>query len=147
MVQSKAGSVKKYLAELSPERRNAIIKVRKLILENLPEGYAEMMLYGMISYVIPLEKYPNTYNKKPLTIVSLASQKNYMSLYLMNVYGDKEEKRFRKSYIASGKKLDMGKACVRFKLVEDLPFDLVGETIARTSVESFIQRYEKLRKQ
>ena len=146
MVISKAGTVREYLAELSPERRDSIAKLRKLILKNLPKGFIEIMLYGMISYVIPLERYPITYNKKPLTIISLASQKNYMALYLMNVYGDEAEERFKKSYLASGKKLDMGKSCVRFKSLDDLPLGLIGETIARTSVDQFIKRYERLRK-
>ena len=144
MVQSNAGSVDEYLKELSPERRDSITTVRNLILENLPTGYEEMMLYGMISYVIPLERYPNTYNKKPLTLVSLASQKNYMALYLMNVYGDGEEE-FKKNYIATGKKLDMGKSCVRFKSLDDLPLRMIGKTITRTSVAQFIERYEKSR--
>ena len=144
MVQSNAESVDEYLKELSPERQKAISTVRKLILDNLPKGYVETMLYGMISYVIPLKRYPKTYNKKPLTVVSLASQKNYMALYLMNVYGDGEEE-FKKNYIATGKKLDMGKSCVRFKSLDDLPFELIGKTVARTSVNQFIDRYEKLR--
>lgn len=145
MVQSNAGSVGEYLKELTPERRDSISTVRNLILENLLQGYVETMQYGMISYVIPLERYPKTYNKKPLTLASLASQKNYMALYLMNVYGDGEEE-FKKNYIATGKKLDMGKSCVRFKSLDDLPLGLIGETISRTSVAQFIKRYEKSRK-
>lgn len=107
-------------------------------------GYEETMQYGMISYVIPMEKYPTTYNKKPLTFVSLASQKNYIALYLMNVYGDEEEE-FKKNYIATGKKLDMGKSCVRFKSLDDLPLKLISKTITRTSIAQFIERYEKSR--
>ena len=144
MVQSNAGSVDEYLKELSPDRRDSISTVRNLILENLPQGYVETMQYGMISYVIPLERYPKTYNKKPLTLASLASQKNYMALYLMNVYGDGEEE-FKKNYIATGKKLDMGKSCVRFKSLDDLPLRLIGKTITRTSVAQFIERYENSR--
>ena len=146
MVQSNAGSVDEYLKELSPDRRESISTVRNLILKYLPNGYVETMLYGMISYVIPLKRYPITYNKKPLTLVSLASQKNYMALYLMNVYGDKgEEMRFKEGFLASGKKLDMGKSCVRFRSLDDLPLRLIGETISRTSVAQFIERYEKSR--
>ncbi len=88
MVQSKAQTVKEYLAELPPDRRKEIETVRKVILANLPKGYEECMSYGMIGYVIPLSRYPETYNKQPLAIAALASQKNYMSLYLMCVYGD-----------------------------------------------------------
>ena len=147
MAQSKAATVDEYLAEQSPDRRAALEAVRKVILENLPEGYEETMQFGMIGYVIPLEKYPVTYNKQPLGVVALASQKNYMSLYLMNVYGDPETERwFVEEYRASGKKLDMGKSCVRFKGLEDLPLDLVGRAIARTSVDEFIGMYESSRR-
>ena len=143
MAQSTAKTVEKYLAELSPERSEAISAVRQVILDHLPAGYEEVMQYGMISYVIPLESYPITYNKLPLTYASLASQKNYMSLYLMNVYGDPEvEQWFTEGYRASGKKLDMGKSCVRFKKLEDLPLQLIGEVIARTTAADFIERYE-----
>ena len=104
------------------------------------------MQYGMITYVIPIDRYPNTYNGLPLGYISLASQKNYMALYLMNVYSNKEiESNFKNRYIASGNKLDMGKSCVRFKKLKDLPLDLIGETIAMTSVDDFISVYEKSR--
>ena len=147
MAQSKAATVDEYLAEQSPDRRAALEAVRKVILENLPEGCEETMQFGMIGYVVPLEKYPVTYNKQPLGVVALASQKNYMSLYLMNVYGDPETERwFVEEYRASGKKLDMGKSCVRFKGLEDLPLDLVGRAIARTSVDEFIGMYEASRR-
>ena len=147
MATSTATTVDQYLAELSPGRREAIFKVRKVVLEHLPAGYEETMQFGMISYVIPLEKYPVTYNKQALGIASLASQKNYMSLYLMCVYGDKETERwFFDRYAASGKKLNMGKSCVRFKRVEDLPLDLIGETIARVTPAQFIEIYEEARR-
>ena len=147
MAQSKAQTVDEYLAELPPGRREAIAAVRKVILDHLPSGYEETMQYGMIGYVIPLERYPVTYNQQPLGYASLASQKNYMSLHLMNIYGDKEAKQwFTEQYRASGKKLDMGKSCVRFKRLEDIPIDLVGEAIARTTVDEFIERYEASRR-
>ena len=147
MAQSKARTVEEYLAELPPDRREAIAAVREVIQDHLPEGYEETMQYGMISYVIPLAKYPVTYNKQPLGLASLASQKSYMSLYLMNVYGDKDtEQWFVERYRASGKKLDMGKSCVRFKRLEDLPLDLIGEAIARTPPSEFIERYEASRR-
>ena len=146
MAQSKAQTVDEYLAELSPDRRETIAAVRKVILDRLPDGYEETMLYGMISYVIPLERYPVTYNKQPLEYAALASQKNYVSLYLMNVYAKKEtEQWFTEEYRASGKKLDMGKSCVRFKKLDDLPIDLIGEAIARTTVAEFIELYEASR--
>ena len=147
MAQSKAKTVEQYLEELPPERREALQAVREVILKNLPSGYEETMQYGMIGYGIPLERFPNTYNGQPLGIAALASQKNYMSLYLMNVYGHPEtETWFRERYRASGKKLDMGKSCVRFRKLDDLPLDLVGETVARTPVDEFIRVYEQSRK-
>ena len=146
MVKSKATTVKEYIAELPEERTSDIKAVRNLITDNLPKGYVETMQYGMITYVIPIDRYPNTYNGLPLGYISLASQKNYMALYLMNVYSNKEiESNFKNRYIASGKKLDMGKSCVRFKKLKDLPLDLIGETIAMTSVDDFISVYEKSR--
>ncbi len=146
MAQSAAQTVEEYLNELPADRREAITATRNVILEHLPEGYDETMQYGMISYVIPLERYPVTYNRLPLAYASLASQKNYMSLYLMNVYGDTETERwFTERYKASGRKLNMGKSCVRFKTLEDLPLELVGEVIARTTVVDFIKRYETAR--
>ncbi len=147
MVKSKATTVEEYISELSDDRAGDIGAVRKVIIDNLPKGYVETMQYGMITYVVPFERYPNTYNGLPLGYISLASQKNYMALYLMNVYGDKDiESNFKNRYIASGKKLDMGKSCVRFKKLEDLPIDLIGETIAMTTVEDFIKKYEESRR-
>ncbi len=148
MVQSKAQTVKEYLAELPPDRRKEIETLRKVILANLPKGYEECMSYGMIGYVIPLSRYPETYNKQPLAIAALASQKNYMSVYLMCVYGEKQYMEwFKKSFEASGKKLDMGKSCVRFKKSDDLPLDVIGEAIAKVSVENYIKFYEKVQNQ
>ena len=146
MAQSAAQTVDEYIGELAPDRQEAIATVREVILDHLPEGYEETMQHGMISYVIPLEKYPVTYNRLPLMYAALASQKNYMSVYLMNIYGDVQvEQWFIDRYSSSGKKLDMGKSCVRFKKLDDLPLDLIGEAIARTSVANFIQRYESSR--
>lgn len=144
MVQSSAASVEAYLAELPPGRRAAIEAVRETILANLPAGYEESMQFGMIGYCVPLSRYPTTYNKKPLCYAALAAQKNYLALYLMNVYAD-DEARFRAAWAKSGKKLDMGKSCVRFRSVEDLALDVVGETIAGTPVEAFIGQYEASR--
>ena len=146
MVWSSAQTVEEYLAELAPDRREAISAVRKVILDNLPTGYEEMMQFGMIGYVIPLERYPVTYNKQALQYAALASQKHYMSVYLMNVYGDPDsEQWFAEQYRASGKRLDMGKSCVRFKKLDDLPLDLIGRAIARTPVDAYIEVYEAAR--
>ena len=104
------------------------------------------MQFGMIGYVIPLERYPVTYNKQALQYAALASQKHYMSVYLMSVYSDSDsEQWFAEQYRASGKKLDMGKSCVRFKKLADLPLDLIGRAIARTPVDEYIEVYEAAR--
>jgi uncharacterized protein DUF1801 len=146
MFQGEASSPEELLAGLPPERREALSKVREIILANLPPGYVESMQSGMIGYGIPLERYPNTYNGQPLGYAALANQKNHMSLYLMSVYGSPDEERwFKQRYAQSAKKLDMGKACLRFKRLEDLPLDLIGEAIARTPVERYIAGYEAAR--
>jgi len=146
MFQGKAGSPEEMIAGLPPDRAAAISRVREVILANLPPGYVESMQYGMIGYGIPLERYPDTYNGQPLGYAALANQKNHMSLYLMSVYGNPDEERwFKQRYAQTGKKLDMGKACLRFKRLEDLPLDLLGETIARTPVERYIAGYERAR--
>jgi hypothetical protein len=104
------------------------------------------MNWGMLSYEVPLSRYADTYNGQPLPYAALASQKRYMSLYLNSVYGDPATERwFTDRYEASGKRLDMGKSCVRFKHLDDLPLDLIAETIARTPVDDFIRRYETSR--
>lgn len=144
MVSSKAATVEGYLNELPEDRREAISAVRQVILDNLPAGYEEGMLYGMIAYYIPLKDFPDTYNGQPLGHVGLASQKNYMALYLNSVYSDAAaEKWFRERYQASGKKLDMGKSCVRFKKLADLPLELVGETVAMTPPEKLLTFYKQ----
>lgn len=146
MVQSSATTVTEYLKELPPERRKEIQAVRKVVKANLPPGYKETMGYGMITYVIPLSRYPDTYNKQPLSVVALAAQKQHHSLYLMAVYADKQtEQWFTKAFKASGKKLDMGKSCVRFKKAEDLPLDVIGQAVARVPVDDYIAAYEAAR--
>lgn len=148
-MQSKAPTVTEYLRELPEERRRSIQAVRRTIQENLPQGYTEVMQYGIITYVVPLTLYPEGYlNKKdtPLPYVSLASQKNHMALYLMHIYGDrKSEVWFQKEYERSGKKLDMGKSCVRFKKIDDLPLDVIGKAVARMPVNAFVKMYEQSR--
>ena len=146
MAYSKAATVEEYREELPAERRQTVEAVRTVILDNLPGGYKEAMQFGMISYVVPLERYPKTYNGQALSYAALASQKNYVSVYLMNIYSDVETERwFTERYRASGKRLDMGKACVRFKKLDDLPLDLIAEAVALTSVDSFIELYEESR--
>jgi uncharacterized protein YdhG (YjbR/CyaY superfamily) len=145
-MQSDAATVDQYLAELPDDRREAIEQVREVILANLPEGYEETMNWGMISYEIPLEAYPNTYNKKPLMYAALASQKNHMAVYLSAIYSsDENASSFEEKYRATGKRYDVGKSCVRFKRIDDLPLDLIGETIGNTSVDEYIEIYEASR--
>lgn len=140
MIQSPAPTVSSYLQSLSADRRSEIEIIRDLILRHLPAGYEEGMLYGMIGYYVPFSRYPQTYNGQPLCYVGLASQKNYISLYLTNIYGSTENKTwFETEYKKTGKKLNMGKSCLRFRKAEDIPLDLVGQAIARTSVDEFIK--------
>lgn len=147
MVSSSATTVTEYVASLPLEKRRVIEAVRSVILAHIPKGYEEGMIYGMIGYYIPLEQYPNTYNDQPLCYVALAAQKNYFSLYLMSVYGNPAiQAWFKAEFAKSGKKLDMGKSCVRFKKLEDLPLELIGQTIAKTSPKAFIEYYELSRK-
>ena len=142
MVRSTAETVDEYLAELPDGRRDAIEEVRETILANLPDGYVESMNWGMIAYQVPLETFPDTYNGQPLMYAALASQKNHMAVYLTTVYADGEiDDWFRERYEATGKKLDMGKSCVRFKKLEQLPVELIGEVIGRTSMDEFLERY------
>ncbi len=144
-MQSKATTVKQYLAELPPDRRQAIESVRKVILANLDKTYEEGMQYGMIGYYVPHGFFPDGYHcnpQQPLPFACLASQKNYMSLYLMSAYGEGlEEDWFRAQWAKTGKKLDMGKCCVRFKKLEDLALDVIGEAIRRVPAKAYVERY------
>lgn len=145
-MKNKVQTPEAYIAGLSPEWQEAIGEVRRVILSNLPDGYEEGMQHGMICYYIPLERYPGTYNKKPLSIATLGSQKHHMALHLMGVYSDPELNAwFRGRFLKSGRKLDMGKSCVRFKKLEDLPLDVVGEAISSVPPEKFIECYEAAR--
>ena len=147
MVMSKAKTVTEYLAELPADRRKTIAAVRAVVRKNLPKGYREAIGYGMICYSVPLSTYPDTYNGQPLCYAALAAQKQYCALYLMNVYGDAARtKALQDAFRKAGKKLDLGKSCVRFKTADDLPLDAIGKTIAATPVKAFIEKYEKARK-
>jgi hypothetical protein len=143
-MQSDAVTVESYLAGLPDDRREAIAAVRDVVLQHLPEGFEEVMQYGMISYVVPLERFPDTYNGSALTVASLANQKRHMALYLMGVYGeDGAQEWLRQRWATTGKKLDMGKSCLRFKRLDDLALDVVGEAISRTSVDDLIAVHER----
>lgn len=140
-MQSKAKTVEEYLASLPEDRRAAINAVRKVILANLGKGYVEHMQYGMIGYAVPHSIYPDGYHcdpKQPLPFVALASQKGYMSLYMYKGEGT----WFEEAWAKTGKKLDTGKSCIRFKKVEDLALEVIGEAIRRFPVKKFIEVYE-----
>lgn len=145
-MQSKATTVEAYLAELPEDRREAIDTVRQVIKDNLGQGYEEGMQYGMISYFVPHSLYPAGYHcdpRQPLPFVCLASQKNYMSLYMACLYADETGGEwFRKEWQKTGKKIDMGKSCLRFKKVEDLALDVIAVAIRRTPVRKHIEVYE-----
>ena len=147
-MQSKAKTVAAYLKELPPERRKAITAVRKAIRANLPKGYVETMQYGGICYVVPLKLYPPGYHVGgvPLPYAGLASQKNHMALYLMCLYGDKKREAWlKKEFKTRGLRLDMGKGCLRFRKLENMPLDIVGELIAAMPVKEYVAKYEKAR--
>ena len=147
MVQSSATTVSAYLSTLEPERRRIIASVRKALRSHIPKGYVETMNWGMICYEIPLRRHPDTYNGKPLLYVALAAQKNNFALYLRCGYGDASLMTWlRNAYAKAGLKLDMGQSCVRFKRLEDLPLDAIGELVGRVSVDEFIRRHEKVKK-
>ena len=145
-MQSQATTVEQYLAELPEDRRIAISAVRQVILKSIDKDYEEGMQYGMIGYYVPHRLYPAGYHcdpKQPLPFAGLASQKNYMSLYMMTVYGEgAEETRFRDAWAKTGKKLDMGKCCIRFRKLTDLALDVIAETLRGVSAKKFIEFYD-----
>ena len=142
-----ATTAEDYIAALPEDRRRPIAEVRLLVKKNLPKGYAEFVTGDMIYYGVPLQRFPNTYNGHPLCYIALAGQKNYCSLYLMSVYGSKKhEAALRDAFKAAGKKLDMGKSCVRFRTIDDLPMDAVGQLIASVSPDQWIEIYESSRR-
>ena len=145
MVQSKAATVAEYLAELPEERRKVVSTVRKLVNDNIPKGYKEGVSSGMITWDVPLSRSGPTYNKQPLGYAGLAAQKNSYSLYLMGLYVDpKIDKRFRDAYRKSGRKLDCGKCCVRFKNLEQLDVEAVADVLRAIEVEEFVTAYSKV---
>lgn len=149
-MQSKATTVEQYLAELPEDRRAVIQAVREVILTNIDKDYEEGMQYGMIGYYVPHRIYPPGYHcdpKQPLPFAGLAAQKNYLSLYMMPAYGEgSDESRFRAEWAKTGKKLDMGKSCIRFKKLEDLAIDVIADTIRRTPARAWVEFYESVLK-
>ena len=143
---TKPNTVDEYLASLPEDRCAALQAIREVILANLSPGFEEGIQYGMIGYYVPHSVYPPGYHcdpKQPLPFIGLASQKNYISLYLMCIYGDgPEATRFKDAWTKTGKKLDMGKACIRIKSINDVPLEVVGATIKRVPAEKYIAVYE-----
>jgi uncharacterized protein YdhG (YjbR/CyaY superfamily) len=138
-MRTDARSIDEYIDSLPPDRQQALEEVRKVILNNLPKGYEEELNWGMITYQVPLEVYPDTYNKKPLMYAALASQKNHMAVYLTGIYTDeKRREEFENAYRATGKRYDVGKSCVRFRKLDDLPLDVLAEAIAALEMDVFV---------
>ncbi len=147
MAATAVKTVAQYLATLPPEKRKVVAAVRKLIRANLPKGYVEAIGWGVISYQVPLKRYPDTYNGKPLCVAGLASTKSGYTLHLMCTMMDPIlRKAFVTGFAKAGKRLDMGRACVRFKKLEDLPLEVVARAIAAVPVDGFIARYEAVKR-
>src|SRR5437868_6517663 len=148
-MQSIAKTVEEYLKSLPEDRRAAISAVRDVIRKNLDKDYEEGMLYGMIGYFVPHRIFPEGYHcdpTKPLMFIALGSQKNHMALYLSGIYGSEDEaKWFKAAWAKSGKKLDIGKSCVRFKKVEDLALDVLGGSVKRIPAKVYVKRYQDIR--
>jgi len=143
MAHSDADTPEEYLEELPAEQRAVLTELRELVLKHLPPGYEESMDYGMLSYSVPLERYPDTYNGHPLSYLALAAQKNHYALYAHGLYMDEERRKaFQEAWTATGKRLDMGKSCIRVRSLDDLPSELVGEMVASMPVDEFVARYE-----
>jgi uncharacterized protein YdhG (YjbR/CyaY superfamily) len=147
MARSEAKTPEEYLAELPDPRREVVSRIREVILENLPEGFEETMNWGMIAYEVPLDRYPDTYNGQPLMYMALAAQKNHFAVYSSGVYMSPEgEEWVKKEFQNAGKKLDMGKSCLRFRKLEDVPLEVIGKIAQGHSVESFIAGFEAARR-
>jgi hypothetical protein len=139
-------SVHDYLDALTPDRRESLTRVRDTILRNLPAGYEENISFGMITYSVPLSRYPDTYNGQPLMYCGLASQKSYLSLYLLPAYGSEAlAERLREGFRSAGKKLDMGKSCIRFRTADDLQLDVIGAIVAAVPVDKWVEIAETAR--
>ncbi len=143
-MHSDADTVEDYLASLPEDRQRAMSAVRDVVLAQLPSGLEETMNWGMVAYQVPLERYPDTYNKQPLLYAALASQKNHMALYLMGIYGSESLRtEFEEAYRATGKRMDIGKSCVRFRRLDDLPLDVVADAVSAVSLDEFLAMYDQ----
>lgn len=139
MPEQRTSTVTQFLAHLPSERRREVRRVRAVIRDHLPDGYEEAVSRNMLVYQVPLSRYPDTYNRQPLWYVALASEKSYLSLHLMSIYGDAgEARRLKERFKAAGKKLDMGKACIHFRIADDLPLAVIGSVVARVPVDRWV---------
>ena len=145
-MRSTAKTVDDYLAELPGDRLDAITQLREMILRRLPSGYEEAMNWGMITYQVPLATYPDTYNGQPLMYAALASQKNHFAVYLSGIYQDDGKRdAFMKAYEDTGKRLDVGQSCVRFRKLDDVPFEVIGDAVAGIPVDEFVAVAKRVR--
>jgi len=148
MAKTKPQTVKDYLEQLPEDRRAVVSAVRQVIRKHLPAGYREAVNYGVISYEIPLDRYPNTYNGQPLSYIALGAKKNHFALYLMCLYMNESERSWLcEQFKKAGKKLDMGKACLRFRALDDLPLDAIARIVALATPDQYIARYEAGRRE
>ncbi|MFN8574993.1 MAG: DUF1801 domain-containing protein [Gemmatimonadaceae bacterium] len=146
-MKSAAKTVPEYLASLPAERRKVIATVRRAMKASMPKGYVEAMNWGAICYEVPLKVFPDTYNGQPLLYASLAAQKNNYAIYLMSIYGsEKLAKRLKEGFAAIGKKPDVGKSCIRFKKLEDIPLDTIGEIISTLPVAAWVEIAQNARR-
>ena len=146
MVSSKSTTVKQYLSELPEDRRQDLTKLVNLVRKNLPKGYEEVMAWGMVGYQVPIEISGPTYNNQPIGPVAIAAQKHHISLYLLSIYASKKlTDEFRKRWLASGKKLDMGKSCIRFRSLEDADLETIKWAVGLLNPEEFSKMYVKAR--
>lgn len=147
-MQSKATTPDQYIAELPEDRKPAMEKLRSIFLENIPKGFEEQMGYGMLGFVVPFSLYPSGYHcdsKQPLPFAGMASQKNFIALYHMGIYANPELLDWFVSEYSkhSKQKLDMGKSCIRFKKMDQIPYELIAELMQKISVQDWISTYEK----
>jgi hypothetical protein len=146
MFQGKARTVAEYLAALPPDRRRVMKQTRSFVRKHLPKGYKEQIGWGAIAYSVPLSVLPDTYNGEPLCYAALAAQKHFYTLYLMGVYGNPAQKKWlADEFKKRGKTFDMGKSCLHFKSLDDLPLDAVGEVIASMPLDQYVAQYRKVR--
>ena len=146
MTPGKTPTVTEYLATFPAERRKEIAAVRKMVKANMPSGYKERLYQGMLLWEMPLATYPDTYNGQPLCHVAISAHRDHLALYLMGAYMLKRQGGIKEAFAAAGKKLDMGKACIRFKKADDLPLPALGKMIKALPPALFIVRYEEIKK-